>query len=70
MHKLIRAALVLLTLQLVAACSNQQAYNSLQGARENECQKIVDATQRNQCFDNAHKPYDQFEQQRSESRNQ
>ena len=70
MRKLIRAAAILLSMQIVSACSNQQAYNSLQGARENECLKVVDAAQRNQCVDNAHKPYDKFEQQRNESRNQ
>jgi len=53
----------------LVGCSNQQAYNSLQGARENECRQIADANERDSCFENARKSYDQYEQQRKESRN-
>ncbi len=54
---------------VLGGCSNQQAYNSLQGARENECRQIADATERDSCFENARKSYDKYEQQRKESRN-
>lgn len=70
MRKLACAMLMTWGWSLISACSNQQVYNALQGARENECVKIVDATKRAQCMNDAHKPYNQFEQQRNESRTQ
>lgn len=67
MRKLIRAVFIFCGAQGLFACSGEQVYNSLQGARENECQQIVDATQRNQCLENAHKSYDKYDRQRNES---
>lgn len=49
-------------------CTNQQAYNSMEGAREHECRQIADANERDLCFANARKPYDKYEQERNESR--
>lgn len=69
MRKVIRALSVLSGSVFISACSNEQMYNSMQGARENECVKIIDAEKRAQCMNDAHKPYNQFEQQRNESRN-
>lgn len=68
MRKLIRAIFVTAGALIFIACSNEQVYNSLQGARENECPKIVDAAQRSQCFDNARTSYDKYEQQRNDAR--
>lgn len=50
-------------------CTNRDTYDSLQGAREQECRQIADASERDQCFDNARTSYDKFEQRRNESRN-
>jgi hypothetical protein len=56
------AAIVFLT-----GCSNQELYNSQQGAKENECQKIVDANERSRCLEAAHESYDNYEKRRQES---
>lgn len=53
---------------VLSGCTNQGTYNSLQGARENECRQIVDTRARDQCFDDARKPYGKYEQERNESR--
>lgn len=68
MRTLIRGMMIVAGVQTLGACSNAEVYNSLQGAREQECQQIVDALQRNQCLDNAHKSHEQFERERNESR--
>ncbi len=70
MRKLIRALAIVIGLQLLGACSNEQLYNSQQGAREQECEQITDIARRNLCLDDAHKSYARFEYERSESRNQ
>lgn len=58
---------VLAVAALLNACSNKEVYNSLQGAKENECRQIVDADARTRCFDNARTSYDNYKQQREES---
>ncbi len=63
MHKY----LGLVAAALLAGCSHEQMYNSMQGAKENECQKIIDASERARCLDNAHMPYQQYRQQRDDS---
>lgn len=55
------------TLICLAACSNEQIYNSLSGAKENECQKIVDANERARCLDAAKESYEKYQQRREES---
>lgn len=52
---------------LIGGCSNEQIYNSTQGAKEGECQKIIDAGERGRCLDEAHKSYDTYKRQRDES---
>lgn len=52
---------------LLTGCSNKEVYNSMQGAKENECQKIIDAGERARCLDNAHQSYDKYRQQREDS---
>jgi hypothetical protein len=52
---------------LIGGCSNEQVYNSIHGAKETECQKILDAGERNRCLNDAHKPYSTYKQQRDES---
>ena len=70
MFTVIRVLLIVIGVQILGACSNAEVYNSMQGAREQECQHIVDAAQRNQCLDSAHMSHDRYEQQRNESRKQ
>lgn len=54
------AALVL----LMSACSNQQLYQSSQGLRQSECDRLMDAEKRQQCIDAANKSYDAYEKER------
>jgi hypothetical protein len=51
----------------LSGCSNEQVYNSLSGAKESECQKIVDANERNRCLDAAKEPYGKYQQRREET---
>jgi hypothetical protein len=57
---------VLLTSSLFAltGCSNRQVYDSLQGAKQNECNKIADNNERQRCFDDAGKSYDRYQRER------
>jgi hypothetical protein len=66
--KFMRALTVVFVAQVISACTGEQTYNSLQGARENECRAIPDAVQRDQCYAEACKSYDKFNQERNESR--
>ncbi len=56
--------LLIATLLALTACTNRQAYDSLQGARQQECGKIVDANERARCYGVASQPYDRYEQER------
>ena len=49
---------------LLGACSSQQIYDSSQGWRQNECNKMVDADKQRQCLEQANKPYDSYERER------
>jgi hypothetical protein len=51
---------------VLSGCSNQEIYNSQQGAKENECQKIIDANERHRCLEAAHESYDKYEKRRQE----
>jgi len=51
----------------LSGCSNEQVYNSLSGAKESECQKIVDANERARCLDAAKESYGKYQQRREES---
>ncbi|MGZ8252389.1 MAG: hypothetical protein ACXWT7_08590 [Methylophilaceae bacterium] len=53
-------ATVCLALICLQACTGQQMYNSAQGARQNECRKILDNAARDRCFETADKQYDQY----------
>ncbi|MDB6060228.1 MAG: hypothetical protein JWM78_331 [Verrucomicrobiaceae bacterium] len=57
---------ILLAVMLLGGCSHEQLYNSMQGARDEKCQKIIDGGERARCLDNAHQPYDKYRQQREE----
>lgn len=58
---IIAAALAALA---TAGCTNREVYDSLQGAREDQCRKIADADARQRCYDDAHKSYDKYERER------
>lgn len=48
----------------LSGCSNRQVYDSLQGAKQNECSKVVDNSERQRCFDDANKSYDRYRRER------
>lgn len=45
-------------------CSNREVYDSLQGAKQNECNKVVDNNERQRCFEDANKSYDRYQRER------
>jgi len=49
-----------------AACTQQGAYGGLQAGQRNECQKMPEATAREQCLRDADKSYDQYQKERAE----
>ena len=55
--------LLILAASLVTACSNEQAYNSLKGWQQNECNKRVDNVNRLQCLKDADTSYDEYRKQ-------
>jgi hypothetical protein len=50
-------------------CSNREVYNSLQGAKQNECNKIVDDNQRRHCFEEANRNYDRYQREQNATPN-
>jgi hypothetical protein len=50
----------------LTACTNREVYDSLQGARQNECSKIVDDGARQQCYSDAGKSHDRYEKERQQ----
>lgn len=59
-----RGILAAALLFLLSACSGQQLYQSSQGLRQGECDRLMDAGKRQQCIDAANKPYDVYEKER------
>ena len=50
----------------MAACSTEQAYNSLRGMQRTECNKRPDAGEREQCLRDVDTRYDDYEKQRGQ----
>ncbi|MDE2353797.1 MAG: hypothetical protein KGL17_02130 [Betaproteobacteria bacterium] len=50
---------------LTASCSTEMAYNMGQGWQRNQCEKIPDQGQRQQCLDKLNVGYDQYQKQTS-----
>ena len=48
-----------------AGCNSKQIYESAQGWRVNECQKILDDGERARCAETANKDYDTYSRERS-----
>jgi hypothetical protein len=55
-----RFALAMLVLSSVAACTDQQLYNSSQGWREAECNKMIDTPRRERCMKEARQSYEEY----------
>lgn len=51
----------------LAACSSQQVYQSSQGLRQGECDRIMDVAKRENCLQEASKLWPEYEQGRKEA---
>ena len=60
--RLLRAALLL---PMLAACTNQQLYNGIQGHQKLECQKLP-GSQYDECMKEVSEPYESYERDREE----
>jgi outer membrane biogenesis lipoprotein LolB len=49
---------------LLAGCSSQQVYDSSQGWRQNECNKLLDPDKQRACLEQADKSYDEYQRQK------
>jgi hypothetical protein len=56
-------ALLAAVLSGLAACTDQQLYNSTQGWREAECNKILDTPRRERCMKEARQSHEEYRKQ-------
>ena len=56
-----RAVLILLALP---ACSSREMYNAGAGARQHECNRMVDRDERERCLRSANRTYEEYERAR------
>ncbi|MBU0602100.1 MAG: hypothetical protein KKD25_06830 [Gammaproteobacteria bacterium] len=52
---------------LLAGCSSQQVYDSGQGLRRNQCDRIVDAADHARCMEAADRDYDAYQRERGKA---
>ena len=64
--KILRRSLLVLAVSLLAACSSQQAYNSLKEWQKSECNKRIDNADRLQCLKDADTSYEEYKKQTSQ----
>jgi hypothetical protein len=60
-------ALIVISMLVLAGCSGRQVYQSAAGRRQNECQKIMEDSERARCMEEANKDYDTYSKQRNAS---
>ena len=63
---IVKIIFILAALLALCGCSDRQVYDSLQGAKQNDCNKIADNNERERCFAAANQSYDRYEQERNE----
>lgn len=51
----------LVSMTMLGGCSTQQAYNTGQAWRQNECNKLTDMSERQRCMKDAGQPYDAYQ---------
>lgn len=62
MHpKLMSAALCVMV--LAAGCTSKQIYTSAEGWRRHECTNVIDADERNRCFEAAGTTYEEYKRE-------
>ena len=55
--------LILPTCLTIGACTAQQRYYSAQSWQRNECEKLIEKAQREQCLNRANTSYDEYRKQ-------
>jgi hypothetical protein len=56
-----KPALIAFLLLAAAGCTSEQLYNSAQGWREAECNKILDTPRRERCMKEAARSHDSYQ---------
>lgn len=51
-------------LVLLSACGSEQLYRNIQEDRRNECRKLVNPAEREECMSKHDKEYDEYERER------
>ena len=51
---------------LMTACTSEQAYNSVKGYQQDQCNRRVDNRDREQCLKDADTNYDEYQKQKSQ----
>jgi hypothetical protein len=51
-------------LALLSACGSEQIYRNIQEDRRNECRKLVNPAEREECLSRHDKGYDEYEHER------
>ncbi len=65
-HRVARAVSGIALALLLASCSTETAYNMGQGWQRNQCEKIPDQGQRQQCLDKLKVGYEEYRKQTSD----
>lgn len=65
MNKRLSLAAIVIAVALLAACSNEQTYNSLKSYQKNECNKRVDNSDSERCLKETDTSYDEYNKQKS-----
>jgi hypothetical protein len=50
-------------LPVASGCTWQQAYSAGQGWQRNQCNRLVEQTERERCLSNANMPYEDYRRQ-------
>ena len=64
--KLFQLSTLIFTVFVIAACSNQNAYESIQHSQRMECQKLP-PSQVDECLKNTEISYEEYERARQEA---
>ncbi len=58
---MLRLTALVIVMTAVSGCSLQQVYSSAQGWQRNQCNRLVDQTERERCVANASLSYDDYQ---------
>ena len=60
--------LVFMSMSGLSGCSSQQLYSAGQEWKKNECNRIIDAQERNRCMQGNQNSHDDYKRQTEEAR--